>query len=49
MDHRRPEEREIYGEANLSEAKNLTAGQVRSAKNWCDALLPDYLKTTTPA
>ena len=31
-------------ETHLEEAKNLTAEQVRSAKNWREAYLPDYLK-----
>ena len=33
----------ILYDAILSGAKNLTAEQVRSAKNWRDATLPDYL------
>ena len=31
-------------ETHLEEAKNLTAEQVRSAKNWHKAYLPDSLK-----
>ena len=31
-------------EADLHEAENLTAKQVRSAKNWHKATLPDYLQ-----
>ena len=31
-------------EANLDGAENLTAAQVKSAKNWRDAFLPDNLQ-----